>query len=332
MGYYYYIAVWAVGYAESINEDVYLPIPNVENANSLEEVLSVLEKEHPDLSFNYGLADEDLLHNARSTAILEKVFQVEKLLQEIDTAIRPMDKMAVRVGNKTPVKLGPYLRSFLRHLRPLPPTFRLGGSNGELTVLKLATGITSVKALAKVWLRNVTTKLEFLKGYDLQITHPTSKQNIPISPRNEKNVLSGMSIAINLKNLTQTLLHHHKKEFLVQVGYTVSRFPDFDLVVKRLPHRCLRLYHSFVSLYESSMDIYLVVDDLEYLFIWESLYDVLTDILKVLNFGAYDPNRINKDLREHPGVLDELLAYYPGSSNVADFDGRIAFMEEWEVV
>lgn len=329
----YCIAVWAVAYAEAINEGVYLPVPDTTGDKTLKDVLATLEQTHPDVSFNYGLGDEDILHNAIATLILEKVGKVEMVLQELSNVIRPTDKISIRVGKTPPVKLGPYLRSFLRHLKPLPPNLRLGGSNGELTVLKLATGLTSVKALAKVWLRNVTTKLEFLKRFDLQITHPTPKQNLPPhNLSNEKNLLSGSSIAINLKNLTQVLLHHHNKSFLLQVGYTKKQFPDFESILEKLPGRCLRVYRSFIRLHEVSLDICVRGDDLEYLFAWDMLYDVVSDVLKILEFGAYDPKEVGSDLRSNPMILDELIAYYPGSTEARDFDGRIDFMSEWEIV
>lgn len=327
-----YVAVWAIAYAEAINENVYLPVPNVKNADNISDVIKLLEKTHPEISFNYGIADTDLLHNARATQIIEKMVEVENLLREIDTTIRPLDSITISIGNITPVKLGPHLRSFLRYIKPSPPNFRLGGSNGALTVLKLATNITSVKALAKVWLRNVVTKLDFLKAYDIQINHPSNKQNLPIVLTNERNLISAMSLALNLKNLTQVLLHHHRKKFFLQVGYTKTKFSNFDQTIQSLPYRCQCIYRSTNSLYECTMDLYMNSDDSEYLFIWDSLVNILQDILNLLRFGTYEVDTILKDLKQNPHVLDELVAYYPELVSAVGFDNRINSMKEWEIL
>lgn len=338
MDFYYYIAVWAVAYAEAINEGTYLPVPDVTEAKSVRDVLDILERENPDFSFNYGLGVEDLQHNARALQILERLSKVETRLRELDVAIRPTDKMTIRVGDHTPVKLGPYLRSFLRHLKPIPPNLRLGGSNGELTVLKFATGLTSVKTLAKVWLRNVKTKVEFLDGFELQIAHPSSRQNLPPGKLpNEKNILSGLSVAANLRGLTQVLLHHYKKKFLVPLDYAQNQFPSgFEDVVEKLPVRCHKVYRTFATIYETVVDIYLTQDDLEYLFAWDLLYDVLGDILNVLKFGVYDLDNILVDLQSHPDNLDELMRYYSpslrSSPELSSFGDKIAFMDEWDIV
>lgn len=330
-----YIAIWAVAYAEAINEGVYLPVPDIKGDLNVREILTVLENEHPDISFNYGLADEDLLHNARAIQILEKVQKVEISLRELDIAIRPTDRITIRVSDHTPVKLGPYLRSFLRYLKPIPPNLRLGGTNGELTVLKFATEITSIKTLAKIWLRNVKTKLDFLNGYDLTITHPTNKQNLPTGKLcNEKNILSGMSVAANLKGLCQVLLHHYRKKFLLPLDYAKDKFAiSFHDVIEKLPSRCHKTYHTFLALHEASLDIYLTQDDLEYLFAWDLLYDVLDDTLSILKFGIYETNNILVDMQKHPNILDELMQYYtsePPKSN--SFSDKITFMNEWNIV
>lgn len=327
----YYIGVWAVAYGEAVNEDVYLPVPDIGDAKSYQQVLAILAKEHPDISFTYGLAPQDILHNALVTMVLERITKIDDKLRELDTFIRPLDKITIRCGVVTPVQLGPYLRSFLRHLRLVPPDFRLGGDNGELTVLKFATGVTSVKTLAKVWLRNVKTKLEFLNGFpDITIMTPTSKQNLAIMPTvSEKNLLSGISLAVNLRNLSRCLLQHQKKGLLGPTDYTRDKFPD----IAHVTAKAFKSYKDLLALYESAMDGYLSVADFEYLFAWDSLYLVLDEIIDILKYGVYDPKGIWADLESAPECLTELLSYYSDTPpNKGCFGDLIAHMSEWDIV
>ena len=326
-----------MAYAEAINDDVYLPVPsNLDQFKSenVQDIIRVLEKRYPDISFNYGLSDHDLSNNARSTQILSILDKVNNRLREIDTAIRPMDKLLISIDDETtPVKLGPYLRSFLKYLKPMAPSFRMGGSNGELTVLKLTTEITSLKKLTKVWLRNVKSKIEIFDAFpDIQILYPTTKQNISIISNHEKNLLSAMSVASNLKGLSQILLQHYNRGLFDVVEYTKDRFPSgFKKALENLTVECFLCYKEFLSLYEYSSDIYLPEIDSRYICAWNLMYDMLGLILNILNFGIYDSSKLLAEISSKPHCLSEIMSYSSKIPN-GSFEDTIAYLNQLDLL
>lgn len=265
----YYTAIWAIGYAEAINDGIYLPVPNLDaftDTTTVGDVIAFLENEHPDICFDYGISKDDILHNGIATQIIF-------ILQKIEDGLRGVDAF---------IKVSPIaseLRSYLRYLRPIHPDFRLCGSDGALTELKELTGLTSVKTLAKTWLRNVKMKLEFLTGTDAVVVFPTSKQSLmPSGLVNEKTYFSGMSVALSLKNLASVFIDHHQNEIL-QVENRKS--------LHEAQERFFLAYRSLQTTYELRMD-YTRDSGFGSVADWLSLQNSIEFLLDVLRFCYYD--------------------------------------------
>lgn len=264
----YYTAIWAICYAEAIHEDVYLPTPGTnEFTGTVEDVLDQLASAYPDICFDSGISKNDILHNAYNTQTIFILQKIEDQLRDIETFINTTGTMA------------PTLRSYLRYLRPIHPDFRFSGDDGALTELKNQTGLTSAKSLAKSWLRNVKTKLEFLGGSEAVIIFPNSKQSLmPSGLVNEKTYFSGMSVAMNLRNLSSILIEHHQ-----------SGIFNFDN--EKLLHQShgdfYRVYRSLQSTYEIRMD-HTRVCGFDYVADWVSLLDSIKNFLEILRFCYYN--------------------------------------------
>lgn len=255
-----------MGYAEAIYEDAYLPMPSeldfTRNMNT-KDVLHYLSEEHPGISFVQGISETDLLHNAFTTEMI-------CILQNIDILLSDLDRYVKNTGNRASG-----LRGYLRYLRLMYPDFQMSGEDGCLTELRGA--VSSVKGLSKLWLRNVKAKLEFLKDTDAVIVYPTLSQNMLVSGlANEKTYFSGMSVALNLKNLTSEFVNQHRKKELF--------LPSLDVL-----HSCYggfaRAYRNLLTTYELRMD-HRSVCGFEYVSDWVLLQDSIENLLSALN-GSY---------------------------------------------
>ena len=262
----YYTAIWAIGYAEAIYEDVYLPMPSEHQYTkgmSTKSILHILTKENPEISFDHGISENDLLQNAITTETIS-------ILQNIDILLLDLDRYIRNTGNQAS-----FLRGYLRYLRPIHPDFRMSGDDGCLTELKCA--VTSVKGLSKLWLRNVKAKLDFLKDSDAVIVYPTASQDMLLTGLpNEKTYFAGLSVSLNLRNLTSVLIGQYQKQeiFLPDVGILHSCYGDFT-----------RAYGNLLTTYELRMD-HTRVCGFEYVSDWVLLQNSLENLLSALS-GSY---------------------------------------------
>lgn len=337
----YYMSIWAITYAECTNTDTYLP-PYDKKADLYERVnkkelatkhqmtalLQVLEEDFPNVQFHFGLTSEDIMHNARTTQLSLIINEVIRKLRDLDNAIKLMEKdvkfpiLAHTHGQPaTPVALGPYLRAKIRGISLIRPQFRLGGSNGQLTALKYATGIQDFNKLTASWLKRVKEKLPELE--DAVIEVPSAKVGLlQVGPSNDATFLSGMGLAVKLRALARTLWDHAQRKILVvstgqtQTGSSAMPHKVNPIDFENAEGNFSIAYNLLSLAFEANTDTRGLRDlsnsiiNRQTLEGWAYLFLGIKSMIKGMHSSQYSSEKALAELKENPECLTELYRYY----------------------
>jgi len=357
----YFLSVWALTYAECINKSAYLgqyenreelsrrvQIKERSTKNTIAALLAVLDEDHPDVTFNFGLTPEDLEHNARWSQICCILDIMQEKLKEVELGIREFERQVtipVLIFSdgqpSTPVFLGPYLRGCARYLSSIKPEFRFGGSNGQLTALQHA-GVKDVKALAEAWLKKVQKIHAALEK--TAIVYPVAKISLaPHGPSNEATLLTSISIASRLKALAECFSGHAHRKILINLaqadaGVFFGQASAFFSTSLNGLQAGLHNQTACNSQHQQSIFGRHLVETMAYLFLGVST------LVEGMHKSIYSPKAVLEELKANPRCLSELLVHYmlvaEGRNDpyqeikniVMDFDKAVKRMGEWDIL
>lgn len=335
------MSLWAIAYAECLNKDTHIsPYEDKEELlrrvnlkekttkHQMVALLQVLEEDYPDVVFHYGLTSEDIMHNARWTQVHLLIRAINELLREVEMSIREYEKqvsipvLAHTHGQAaTPVNLGAYLRAKCRRLNLVIPEYRLGGSNGQLTALRLVTRLADFKELAQSWSKKVLYRLPDLEK--IAITVPTAKQGLlQLGPSNEATLLSGVAVATKMRALSRALWDHCQRKILFyhtgtfQAGSSAMPHKinpiDFENSEGALTNAITLLFNGFEANSDTRglRDLSNSIINRQMIEGWIYLYLGLKSLIKGLGKTVYSEDAILKELRANPDCLTEILRYY----------------------
>lgn len=370
----YYMSAWSVTYAECTNNDTYLP-PYANRDDLYERVsrkeastkhqmtalIQVLEEDFPNVQFHFGLTSEDIMHNARTTQMFLIINEIYKKLRDLDAAIKMVEKdvkfpiLAHTHGQPaTPVMLGPYLRAKIRNISLVRPQFRLGGSNGQLTALRYASGIKDFSSLTAMWSKRIKEKLPELMD-DVVIDTPSKKVGLlQIGPHNDATFLSGMGLAVKLRALSRALWDHAQRRILVistglsQTGSSAMPHKINPIDFENAEGNFSIAYQMLTLAFEANSDTRGLRDlsnsiiNRQVLESWAYMFLGIKSLIKGLHSSQYDPDKIMAELRNNPDCLTEIYRYYlmmeEGHADPywelknnppKDFDEALARMPNW---
>lgn len=338
----YYMSVWALSYAELFQDGLYLPLyddrENLAKRVALKEVktkhqigalIQVLEEDYPDVTFHYGLTSEDLIHNARWTQIHLVLYKINALVRDIEVGIRAFEKsvpfpiLAHTHGQPaTPVDLGPYLRAKIRKLACVYPEYRLGGSNGQLSILKQVTGNSEFAEFAKLWARKLKHKVPEFEE-EINIIYPTAKVGLlQHGPSNEGTMMSAMSLALKYRALARTFWDHCQRKILViptgegQMGSSAMPHKINPILSENAEGCFSNAYHILINGIEANADSRGLRDlsgsvvnrQLSEAFCW--IYLGLQSLSQFISSSDYNIENIQKELMANPECMTEYLRYY----------------------
>ena len=277
-------------------------------------VIRVMEETHPETPMAFGISEEDIFYNALSSQLAVLIEEkIKNLMREVDGFIREADKdiqqpiLFFRQGfeektPQTPVRLGSFLRSHLKYIDLVSPSYRLSGSNGQLTILRLASTYQSFKILAKRWSRNVENRIGVeLTNWEI----PSGRQAVdPIRQPQHATALSAMSVATAHMSLIHELKQHLERKIL-----TTKRdgLAGFDAAYNHFEDSLAPFQR---ALYPRSADM---MEGLVLLFLG------LRQLVDVLNTSQYDRSAITEEFMKYPESLRELLYYYQAVKESAGF-------------
>lgn len=335
------MSIWSITYAECTNKEAYLP-PYANREDLFERVLrkeqstkhqmtaliQVLEEDFPNIQFHFGLTSEDIMHNARTTQSLMIIGEIYKKLKDLDSAIKIVEKdikfpiLAHTHGQPaTPVELGAYLRAKIRGISLVRPQFRLGGSNGQLTALRYATGIQDFNKLTQTWAKRIKEKMPSIDEFVIEI--PTRKTALlQVGPSNDATFLSGMGLAVKLRALARALWDHAQRKILVistgltQTGSSAMPHKVNPIDFENAEGNFSIAYNMLSLAFEANTDTRGLRDlsnsviNRQVLEGWAFLFLGIKGLIKGLHSSQYSSDRIMNELRSNPECLTELYRYY----------------------
>lgn len=272
-----------------------------------------------------GLTSEDIMHNART-------FQISSIIDKADEKFRQLDAILCYLPNymvlghthgqpATPIRLRAYLSAKMGHTCHMVPSYnksryRLGGSNGQLSVLEDLYKI-NVTDLATKWLKAASNRL-----------HPSLGVNnidvgylLQIGPDNAEAFTSGVTTALRLRSLARAFWDH------AQRGILVLKTEKKQAGSSAMPHKvnpihfenaegCFSNAANLLSLaHEANIDTR-GLRDLSNSVVnrhtiegWVYLYLGVDSLLSGLNTSSYSARNVLAELRAHPECLTELVRY-----------------------
>jgi adenylosuccinate lyase len=335
------MANWSLAYAECMHPNVYLPQytdkqelykrvcqKELATKHQIVALLQVLGEDNPGITFHFGLTSEDCIHNARWTMVTQVIEAINEASREIETGIREYERQVPfpLLGHThgqpaTPIFLGPYLRAKSKRLGLVKPEFRLGGSNGQLTALKLATGMTDPQVLSQSWMRKMEKIYPELRG--CPIITPTSKVGLlQVGPSNEATLLSAMAFSLKLRALARSLWDHCQRKILrgisgsKQAGSSAMPHKVNPINAENAEGSFTIAYSIFENVLQANADSR-GLRDLSNSVInrnmfdgWCYLYLGVKNLVEFINKSTYDQEAIIQELKDNPECLTEIYRYY----------------------
>lgn len=337
----YYMSVWSIAFAECVNENAYLP--HYENREELYRrveakerttkhqmvaLIQVLEEDYPDIQFHFGLTSEDIMHNARWTQISLALDLIQDKIKEVEQCIRNSEKQVKTpiLGHThgqpaTPIKVGPYLRAKMKHLSPIRPEYRLGGSNGQLTALKFASKIEDFKSLSEQWFRKIQKTIPSLGKSEM--VFPTVRVGLlQVGPSNEATIFTSISVALKMRALARALWDHCARKILLsqslqkQAGSSAMPHKSNPVNFENAEGCFTNAYHIFLNTLEANCDSR-GLRDLSNSVVnrhasdgWAYLLLGLSSLITGMSTSTYSNTAIITELRDNPECLTEILRYH----------------------
>jgi len=370
------MSVWSLSYAECANTGTYLPVYTDRNElyrrvcakerttkHQVVALNQVLEEDHPDVVFHYGLTSEDLSHNSRWTQVDLVISKVSHLLRDLVQHVAVLAEsvhtpvLAHTHGQAaTPVMLGAYLKAKLKHLPIVRPQFRLGGSNGQLTALRYATGLNDFNNLANNWLKRVKHHVRGLESTHIIV--PTEDCGLlQVGPSNDATLLTAISVCLKTRALARALWDHCYRGILTsasssgQAGSSAMPHKVNPIELENAEGCFSNAYHTFINALEANSDSR-GLRDLSNSVVnrqmqegWCYLFLGLNSLITGVSKSVYRKDLIIKELKANPGCLSELLRYYMQAvegradpywdlkdNPPTDFDETIKRMSEWTII
>lgn len=371
----YYMSEWSLSYAECTNENTYLPsypdksqlfdrVTNKEKYchHQMVALKQVLESDFPDVNFHFGLTSEDIMHNARWTQVSILINYIESLLKDIDSEIKKFESQVdsfvlahTHGQSATPIELGPYLRAKFRRLNIVRPDFRLGGSNGQLTILKMISGKNDFRDFAAKWSNNLLKRVPQLAN--IHIECPNNKiALLQIGPTNEATFASAICIILKARSLARALWDHCQRGILTvdsqkdQAGSSAMPHKVNPIAFENAEGCFSNAYHILLNALEANSDSR-GLRDLSNSVVnrnssdgWVYFYLGLKSLAQGMRSSRYNQEKIISELKSHPECLTELLRYYLiceedqldpywtlKENPPANYETTIARMKNWEL-
>ena len=337
----YFMSIWSQAYAECTNPGIYIPIytnkkdlyrrvskKEVATKHQMVALLQVLQEDYPDVTFHYGLTSEDIMHQARWTQIAILNSRLNVVMKDIESAIKTLEFdistpiLAHTHGQPaTPVELGPYLRAKIRRLSLISPEFRLGGSNGQLSILKQIYPGMKLDELALAWAKRISELIPELDR--IQVITPTAKVGLlQHGPSNEATIMSMISTVLKYRALARALWDHCQRGVLVlmsgneQAGS--SAMPHkVNPVNYELSEGCFsNAYHILLNGLEANSDSRGLRDlsnsvvNRQLVEAWVWAYLGLKSLLRGMETSVYSQDAVVRELKANPECLTEYLRYY----------------------
>lgn len=374
----YYMSAWSLTYAECMNEGVYLPLYDDRNAlyervrreeqetkHQMTALINVLKKDYPQVDFHFGLTSEDIMHNARCLQVNLVLSRIVDEVKNIDQHISRFERQVpfpvlghTHGQSATPIRLGAYLRAKMRDLYISPPNYRLGGSNGQLTILRLVHPKLDPQKLGQLWLKRMAEKFpnESESFKNVMICTPSTKVGLlQVGPHNDSTYLSAIGMSLKLRALCRAFWDHAYRKIL-KVGTTSTQTGS-----SAMPHKVNPI------LYENAEGCFSIAKDTLYCALeantdtrglrdlsnsvvnrqmldgWAFMFLGVRGLIKAMENSEYDADYCKKELEDNPSCLTEIYRYYLMTQTGRDpywelknnppsqFDETIEKMDRWDL-
>ncbi len=293
-------------------------------------LLKVLAEDHPDIKFHWGLTSEDIMHNARWSQASQVISVIYSELERVEVAIEDLadsmgsDILAHTHGQPaTPVDCYKYLRGkYALGVGFDFPSFRMGGSNGQLTAWRALFPHLSSEDCAHVWLKAVRTKFFIDKESPICIETPNEFIGLlQHGPSNSECILSCIGSALHLRALARALWDHCYRGVLVvkteenQTGSSAMPHKVNPLDFEQAEGAFSNAYHIFLGTLEANADSR-GLRDLSNSIVNRSLPDAfayiflgVSALVRGANNSHYSMTKVTSELEQHPECLSELVRY-----------------------
>lgn len=338
----YYMLVWSISYAEVTNDNCFLTLHEdreklydrvkkyeIETKHQMTALLKVLQEDFPNVTFHIGLTSEDIMHNARclqTNLIIEKIYkQINRIDEQLDRVTEPVTFPILGHTHgqpATPIELSPYLRAKCRDIFLSKANYRLGGSNGQLTILKQLKFVPY--KLGECWLKRTSEKLKDTFVFDdSKMIVPNNKVGLlQVGPHNDATFLSGMSLALKFRALARAFWDHASRGIL-KVSTSATQTGSSAMPHKVNPilfenaEGCFTIAYSILqTALEANCDSRGLRDlsnsviNRQVLDGWAFLYLGLKGIVNGMEQADYNIEACYQELYNNPECLGELLRYY----------------------
>lgn len=340
----YYMSVWSLAYAEVTNPSTFLPLYEnrlelyervkrfeVETKHQMTALIKVMEQDYPNVKFHFAITSEDIMHNARTlqmNLIISKIFNemrsIELQIQRLESTIGFPILEHTHGQPATPVDLGPFLRAKMRDVYLARPNYRLGGSNGQLSIWKMVDkkfdAIKTGQRLLKRVMEKVGDELSF---EDVEISVPSSRVGLmQVGPHNDHAFLSAMSLCLKLRALSRTFWYHAQRKIL-RLSTTSTQTGSSAMPHKINPisfenaEGCFTIaYQTFTTALEANADTRGLRDlsnsviNRQVLDGWAYLFLGVKGLIRGMETSEYSAKACREELSENPECLTEYLRYY----------------------
>lgn len=340
----YYMSVWSISYAEITNDNCFLPLYEnreelydrvkkyeVETKHQMTALIKVLQKDYPKVVFHLGLTSEDIMHNSRClqmNLIIDKIYEqiglVDEQLNRISSPVTFPILAHTHGQPATPIHLAPYLRAKCRDIFLSKANYRLGGSNGQLTILKKISKGTDFTKLGEYWMKRTSEKMRNSFVFDdSTIIVPTDKIGLmQVGPHNDATFLSGMSLCLKFRALARAFWDHASRGILkvstgaYQTGSSAMPTKVNPILFENAEGCFSIAYNTFQTALEANCDSRGLRDlsnsiiNRQVLDGWAFLYLGIKGLVKGMEQADYNVDACIKELHDHPECLGELLRYY----------------------
>lgn len=340
----YYMSVWSLAYAEVTNPNTFLPLYEnrqelydrvkrfeIETKHQMTALIKVLELDYPNVRFHFGITSEDCMHNART-------LQMNFIITKVFNDMRSIEDQILRLGSSvgfpilehthgqpaTPIELGPFLRAKMRDVYLARPNYRLGGSNGQLSIWKIVDPKFDALRVGQKLLKRVMEKVKDEISFDnVEISVPNDRVALlQVGPHNDHTFLSAMSLCLKLRALSRTFWSHAQRKIL-RLSTTSTQTGSSAMPTKINPisfenaEGCFSIaYQTFTTALEANADTRGLRDlsnsviNRQVLDGWAYLFLGIRGLIRGMETSEYSEEQCLKELHENPDCLGEYLRYY----------------------
>lgn len=294
-------------------------------------LLKVLKEDHPDVKFHWGLTSEDIMHNARWSQAAQVIAVINNEIERMEEAIELLadgigsDILAHTHGQSaTPVDCYKYLRAkYATNTEFEMPTFRMGGSNGQLTAWRALFPHLSSENVAAEWLKRVRGNFFIDKTYPMCVETPNEFVGLlQHGPSNSPCILSCIGSALHLRSLARAFWDHCYRGILVvrteekQTGSSAMPHKVNPLDFEQAEGAFSNAYHILIGALEANADSR-GLRDLSNSIVNRNLPDAfayiflgVSALVRGVANSSYSSNKVALELEQHPECLSELVRYY----------------------